>query len=129
MTRTPADGARSLSVADAHAQAAAGDILLIDIRQPREWRATGVGIGAHPLDMRQADFADRLARIAGPGGKNRPIALICARGGRSARLARRLTKAGWTRIIDVPEGMLGSAAGPGWRGAGLPVAPWTGTEG
>lgn len=126
----PAYDGGALSVAEARAQAEAGEILLIDIRRPDEWHATGVGAGAHPIDMRRPDFAEELARIAGPGGQDRPIALICARGVRSARLARRLTEAGWSRIIDVPEGMLGSSAGPGWLGAGLAVAaPKQGADG
>ncbi|MEX0285372.1 MAG: rhodanese-like domain-containing protein, partial [Paracoccaceae bacterium] len=98
----------------------AGEILLVDIRTPREWHATGIGEGAHPLDMRRDDFETALAQLTG-GNRDAPVALICARGVRSARLSNRLTEAGFTQIIDVPEGMLGSAAGPGWVRAGLPV--------
>ncbi|CUK06195.1 molybdopterin biosynthesis protein MoeB [Ruegeria denitrificans] len=114
-----------LSVQDAHQQAVSGEILLVDIRTPREWQSTGVGQGAHPLDMRRDDFEQALADLT---GKNRdaPIALICARGVRSARLSNRLTQAGFTNVVDVPEGMLGSAAGPGWVRAGLPVQHNTG---
>ena len=112
-----------LSVAQAQAKAASGDILLIDIRTPREWRATGVGRGAIPLDMRRDDFVPALDRLTG-GDRSRPVALICARGVRSARLSNALTNAGFSNIIDVPEGMLGSAAGPGWIRAGLPVDPY-----
>ena len=35
-----------------------------------------------------------------------------------------MTKAGFSNIIDVPEGMLGSAAGPGWLAADLPTLPY-----
>ncbi|WP_037311907.1 rhodanese-like domain-containing protein [Ruegeria halocynthiae] len=109
-----------LSVEEAHQQAQAGDILLVDIRTPREWQATGVAQGAHPLDMRRDDFEQALTTLTG-GRRDAPVALICARGVRSARLSNRLTEAGFTNVIDVPEGMLGSAAGPGWVRAGLPV--------
>ncbi|MBO9435875.1 rhodanese-like domain-containing protein [Ruegeria sp. R13_0] len=109
-----------LEVTQAHQKAVAGDVLLVDIRTPREWRATGVGQGAQPLDMRREDFIPALVQMAG-GDKSAPVALICARGVRSARLSNQLTAAGFTNIIDVPEGMLGSAAGPGWVRAGLPV--------
>lgn len=109
-----------LSVEDAHQQALTGGILLLDIRTPREWQSTGVGEGAHPLDMRRDDFVAALDQLTG-GDRNAPVALICARGVRSARLSNRLSEAGFTNIIDVPEGMLGSAAGPGWVRAGLPV--------
>jgi len=40
---------------------------------------------------------------------------------RSARVSNQLIAAGFTYIIDVPEGMLGSAAGPGWLERGLPL--------
>ncbi|WP_377186517.1 rhodanese-like domain-containing protein [Ruegeria meonggei] len=109
-----------ISVSAAHKRAVSGDILLVDIRTPREWQATGIGEAAHPLDMRRDDFEQALAQLT-EGRLDAPVALICARGVRSARLSNRLTEAGFTNIIDVPEGMLGSAAGPGWVRAGLPV--------
>ncbi|WP_241484018.1 rhodanese-like domain-containing protein [Ruegeria sp. ANG-R] len=109
-----------ITVSNAHQQAQEGAVYLIDIRTPREWRSTGVGDGAHPIDMRRDDFVQALDRLTG-GNRTAPIALICARGVRSARLSNQLTEAGFSNIIDVPEGMLGSAAGPGWVRAGLPV--------
>ena len=110
----------TLTAPEAHAAALAGDIILIDIRRPDEWAVTGSGEGAHRLDMRRDDFEVALAALTG-GNTDAPVALICARGVRSARVANRLAEAGFTRIIDVPEGMLGSAAGPGWIRRGLPV--------
>jgi rhodanese-related sulfurtransferase len=107
---------------DAHAAARAGTLILIDIRRPDEWALTGIGEGAHPLDMRDDGFAAEVLRLVGQD-LTRPVALICARGVRSSRMAARLTRAGHTRIIDVSEGMLGSAAGPGWIARGLPVRP------
>jgi rhodanese-related sulfurtransferase len=115
-----AEGVERLTVTDAHRAALAGDILLIDIRRPDEWARTGIGEGAEPLDMRRPDFVAALMRLTG-GDPTRPVALICARGVRSARLTRVLAGAGFTRIHDVPEGMLGSGAGPGWVKTGLPV--------
>lgn len=112
-----------LSVQAAHEQAVSGDVLLLDIRTPREWDATGVGEGAYPLDMRRDDFIQALDQLT-DGDRSAPVALICARGVRSARLSNRLSEAGFTNIIDVPEGMLGSAAGPGWVRSGLPVGTY-----
>jgi rhodanese-related sulfurtransferase len=117
---TVPEGVISLSVQDAHAQATGGQIVLIDIRRPDEWNTTGIGEGAHPLDMRRKDFVAELDQLVA-GNRTQPVALICARGVRSARMSNRLTKAGFTRIIDVPEGMLGSRAGPGWLGQNLPT--------
>ncbi|WP_371154022.1 rhodanese-like domain-containing protein [Jannaschia sp. 2305UL9-9] len=97
-----------------------GELTMIDIRRPDEWAATGIAEGAYPLDMRRDDFVDALATLV-EGERDRPIALICARGVRSDRMSARLGQAGFERIIDVPEGMLGSSAGPGWVARGLPV--------
>lgn len=113
-------GENALSPPDAHRAAVAGDILLIDIRRPDEWALTGIGEGALPLDMRRRDFIEALL-VEVENNTARPVALICARGVRSRHQSARLVKAGFTRIIDVPEGMLGSGAGPGWIKRGLPV--------
>jgi rhodanese-related sulfurtransferase len=112
--------AEILTATEAFAKAATGKITLIDIRTPEEWAKTGSGAGAKRLDMRREDFVDTLDKILG-GDKSRPVALICARGVRSSRLSRALREGGYTNIIDVPEGMLGSYAGPGWLERGLPV--------
>ncbi|MGB5862829.1 MAG: rhodanese-like domain-containing protein [Sulfitobacter sp.] len=108
-----------LSVQDAHVAATSGAITLVDIRRPDEWARTGVGQGAVPIDMRDRDFVDQL--LTHLTDKDAPVALICARGVRSRGMTRKLTAAGFTNIIDVPEGMLGSGAGPGWIASGLPV--------
>jgi rhodanese-related sulfurtransferase len=104
----------------AHREATAGRLLLIDIRRPDEWQASGSAAPAKRLDMRREDFTDALLALA-KGDRAAPLALICARGVRSARLAERLRQAGFTRVSDVAEGMFGSRAGPGWIARGLPV--------
>jgi len=121
----PTHEGRILTVAQAHVDAQTGEILLLDIRTPSEWRQTGIPAGAVPLDMRRADFQEalRALQVQDPG---RPVALICAGGVRSARLTRQLLASGFEDIIDVPEGVYGSTAGPGWLSSNLPVRPWTG---
>ena len=113
------DGA-TIAPADALARARAGDLLLVDVRRPDEWAATGVPEGGHPLDMRRDDFEAALLALAA-GDRDRAVALICARGVRSDRVAARLAAVGFTRVLDVSEGMLGSRAGPGWVARGLPT--------
>lgn len=112
------DGA--LTAPEAYSALSTGTIILIDIRRPDEWARTGVGKGAIPINMLDRDFIDQLTAQVG-GDTKADIALICARGVRSRKMAARLTQAGFTNIIDVPEGMLGSGAGPGWIKRGLPV--------
>lgn len=113
-------GENALSAPEAHQAALSGDILLVDIRRPDEWALTGVGEGAITLDMRRKDFIAALL-AAVESDTARPVALICARGVRSRRQSAKLSEAGFTQIIDVPEGMLGSGAGPGWIKRGLPL--------
>lgn len=113
------DGA-SLTPPEALDLATKGEITLIDIRRPGEWKRSGWGKPAVPIDMRRRDFTDALDKVV-KGDRSKPIALICAAGVRSARLSKRLTAAGYSNIIDIPEGMLGSKAGPGWIRRGLPV--------
>ena len=110
----------ALGPAAAHAAADGGGILLLDVRRPEEWRETGIPAGARPLDMRRDDFVGEVMAMVG-GDRDRPVALICAGGVRSDRTGARLAGAGFTRVIDVPEGVEGSPAGPGWLARGLPV--------
>lgn len=111
---------RSLPAAVAHELASRGDIVLVDIRAPEEWRHSGVGASAIAISMHRSGFLDKLKAALG-GDKTRPVALICAAGVRTARMAQILSAQGYRRIIDVSEGMFGSAAGPGWIRRGLPI--------
>jgi len=97
-----------------------GAVVLVDIRRPDEWQATGSAQGAHRLDLRDPDFVDALSALVS-ADRTRPIALICAKGVRSARLANQLTAAGFVNVSNVSEGKLGSSAGPGWIARGLPL--------
>lgn len=99
-------------------------MLLVDIRTHGEWKQTGLGATALAISMHKPGFVDKLAEAAGQD-KNKKIALICATGGRSHWLQGQLAKFGFTNVVDVSEGMLGSAAGPGWLKAGLPVKPFS----
>ncbi|MEL6451488.1 MAG: rhodanese-like domain-containing protein [Pseudomonadota bacterium] len=119
-----ADG--TLSAPEVHRAVLERRVILIDIRRPNEWQRTGVGEGAIPIDMRRADFTDALL-LETLGRMDAPVALICARGVRSRKMTQRLIAAGFSTIIDVPEGMLGSGAGPGWLKRGLPTVVWQAT--
>ena len=110
----------TLSTPQAHEAAVSGAIILVDIRRPDEWSRTGVGEGAVPINMLDWDFIDQVSAQVG-GDRSLLVALICARGVRSRKMLNRLKQAGFTNIIDVPEGMLGSGAGPGWIKRGLPT--------
>jgi rhodanese-related sulfurtransferase len=117
---TEASAAENLDPPTAHQLAATGKITLVDIRRPDEWAKTGSGEHAHRLDLRRDDFIAELDRLL-DGDRSAPLALICARGVRSARENNKLIAAGFTNVIDVPEGMLGNKRGPGWIKRGLPL--------
>lgn len=121
--RAPDHDRPRLTVAEAYQQAQTGEIVLIDIRTPIEWKSVGVPVGSHQIDMRRKDFTEAVAQATG-GDPTARVALICARGVRSARMTLALSEAGFSNIIDVPEGMLGSRAGPGWVDSNLPLARW-----
>lgn len=114
----------SLSAPEAHVQAQAGQLTLIDIRRPDEWKQTRVAQGALEINMAHpqgtAGFVKQVEAELG-GDRNAPIGLICRTGNRSTQMQRALVEAGFTQVYNVKEGMAGSGAGPGWLARGLPT--------
>ncbi len=104
----------------AYQAAQSGDLIILDIRTPAEWRQTGLGAGVVGLDMTSKDFLRTLVAIrqANPA---RPIALICATGVRSGHVSRFLDENSFGNMVDISEGMMGSDAGTGWLKKGLPT--------
>lgn len=118
-----AAAAPAISVQDAYKRAEAGEILLIDIRSPEEWRTTGIATVARPISMHVKGFFEKLdAAVGGDHGK--AVALICSSGGRSTWMQVQLLARGYTNVINVSEGMEGGSNGPGWIWSGLPTKPY-----
>lgn len=109
-----------ISASEATAKSADGDLLIIDVRTPAEWRETGTPRGAARANIFDHDFIEQIARIVG-SDKSRLIAMICARGNRSTRAKQMLAEAGFSNVQNVREGMLGSAYGRGWLASGYPT--------
>ncbi|NNE89874.1 MAG: rhodanese-like domain-containing protein [Silicimonas sp.] len=109
-----------LSAPDAKQQIEAGELILLDIRTPQEWRETGLAKGAWPVSMHSRDFGTRLQAILAVYPPEQ-IALICAVGGRTGRVTAILEQNGIAGIVDVSEGMMGNRRGPGWIKRGLDV--------
>ncbi len=128
LAAAPADAASEKPVvigpAEANASAQAGALILIDIRQPQEWRQTGVATPARTISMHDPGgpngFLNAIIQAVG-GDRARPIALICASGVRSTWAQRFLAARGFRQVYNVKEGMLGTGARPGWIRRGLPV--------
>lgn len=114
----------NLSAVEAFALAESGEITLIDIRRPEEWRQTGVAKGVNTINMLHPQGMGGFAReVYATVGQDldAPIVLICRTGNRTSRLQPILAEMGFTNVRHVPEGMIGSRAGPGWIRSGLPV--------
>jgi rhodanese-related sulfurtransferase len=116
----------TISAKNAMALLSAGQVTLIDIRRPEEWRQTGIARGAskvnmlHPQGM--SGFAQEVALTVN-NDLDAPIVLICRTGSRTARAAMVLSEMGFTNVKHVPEGMVGSSAGVGWIEQSLPIDP------
>lgn len=121
---TAAAQATVITARQAHDLATSGKVLLVDIRTPGEWWQTGLAAPAVPITMHAPGFVQKIDAATG-GDKSTPIALICAVGGRSARMQRVLAGAGYGNVMNVADGMLGSRYGPGWIQSGLPVKPYS----
>ena len=117
-------GGGLLSADDAARRAKNGEITMIDVRSPGEWRQTGTALGAKRVTVHDPGGAKEFLRhmvAVVDGDRDRPIALICARGSRSAMASDFLTRHGFTNVHNIVEGMLGNRTDPGWIARGLPV--------
>lgn len=95
---------------EAHQRLAGGEGILVDVREPHEWRA-GHAAGARHIPLQ--DLPGRIAELPA----DQPVFLICAAGGRSRTAAELLQDAGFAAPINVRGG---TAA---WQGAALPMEP------
>ena len=122
----PASAGGVISADAAHRRSQAGELLIVDVRSPREWHQTGLPMGAAAVTIHDPNGPEGFlaAMLAAAGGdKARPIALICASGVRSNRAHRFLEAKGFSAVLDVSEGMLGRRDAPGWLKRGLPTEP------
>ncbi len=110
----------SISVVDVANRTSNNEILLIDIRRPSEWQQTGVALNARLISMHGLGFTRGIAKIT-HGVKSKPIALICAIGGRSLKMQKKLADLGYTQVFNVIQGMSGNGEGFGWIDEELPM--------
>jgi rhodanese-related sulfurtransferase len=92
----------------------AGELILVDIRRPDEWAATGSAKGALRISMLNRNFTAQVKALQASNPKKR-IALICQAGVRSARLSKQLEELGINSLVDVEGGT------QLWLDQGLPV--------
>lgn len=86
------------------------DVPLVDVREPAEYSGPlGHIAGARLLPM--STFSIEALGT----DPDQPVVLICRSGARSGRVAAALSQAGFRRVYNMLDGMLG------WNEAGLPV--------
>lgn len=83
---------------------------IVDIREPSEWTATGVPVGAVliPLGQLEQRAPEELA-------KDQPVYVLCNSGNRSRTGSELLLKLGYAEVYNVDGGI------QDWLRAGLPV--------
>ena len=77
--------------------------VLLDVREPWELQTASApsGPGYELLAMPMRSVPARLAELE----RERPIAVLCHHGGRSAQVARFLQDQGYTRVVNVHGGI------------------------
>ena len=114
--RSPAISRASGKSSRTGSRSICGRVQVLDVREPDEF--TGP-LGPHP--RRRADPARRALRAhAASLKKDQPIVAVCRAGGRSAQATIMLQQAGFTKVANLPGGMLRwRAEGYGTDGEGI----------
>ena len=97
---------------EAYEAASRHEALILDVREPREWRA-GHAPGSKNLPL------SRLQARAGELSRERRYVAVCHTGARSRVATARLRSAG-LEVVNLKGGMAA------WRRAGLPLEPRNG---
>ena len=107
---------QGITVQQAIAEAAAGNLIVIDVRELAEVKSTGKAKGAlHlPLSVLALKCDPRSPECHPALKAGKPVALYCASGGRSGMAAQNLTRMGYAQVHNI--GGFGD-----WVAAGGPV--------
>jgi rhodanese-related sulfurtransferase len=90
--------------------------ILVDIRQPEEWRTTGVIEGSHLLTFTNEDVGGWLEALAEVARPEDDLVLVCRTGHRTGFLLDFLvTRTPYKQAAHLADGILG------WISNGLPV--------
>jgi rhodanese-related sulfurtransferase len=99
---------------EAQRRLAAGEVQVIDVREPYEWDA-----GRIPGDVRHITLGDLTAQAASID-KDKPVVFSCRAGSRSFMAAQAFRASGY-EAYSLAGGLLA------WQDAGLPLDPPDGT--
>jgi rhodanese-related sulfurtransferase len=113
-----------IALDSAYRSAQAGKLSLLDVRSAGEWGSSGFPKGAMTVSVHDREGARgfvRAALKAVNGNRTLSPAVISAHGIRSAIAMRLLRNAGFSKVYNVDEGVLGRNGAKGRFGRGLPV--------
>ena len=99
---------------DVHRAVVRDEMLLVDVRNPDEWKAQGVPQYAETISLTDQEFASKVAELSQQYPEKR-IAISCLSGKRAERAIEILAEGGLTGLVSVKDGL------NGWRDAGLSV--------
>jgi rhodanese-related sulfurtransferase len=120
-TSAHAQSVNTVKPPEAWAMMQKGQVVLIDVRSPKEWRQTGVPKNARLVTVHDArgaaGFVNGVRKVV-RGDLKKPVALICRSGNRSAQGAAVLIQAGFKNVYNVSNGVM---TAKGWADRGLPM--------
>jgi len=99
-----------------------GELILIDIREENEWKASGVAKGAITMSMNDPKFLEAMNKLR-TENPNKTLAFICASGNRSGIVQAELAKRGFSNIYSVFGGTTGNGIS-GWIKDGYPIVSY-----
>lgn len=108
---------KRMTAREAFEKLRAGELTLIDVRTPEEWRRTGVPEGAKRATLQDKDFLKQV--MLHVGSFEAPVAFICRSGQRSGQAAAQARAVGFGDVYNVTGGVEGPN---GWLAQRLPVS-------
>lgn len=108
----PISSTRTMSVLDLKSKLEKREVLLLDVREPNEWKDEGVIEGAEPIFF--VDLPQKTESLP----KDKPIAVTCSVGNRSSIAVSILERAGFKNVSNVLGGMTA------WANLGYPTRKW-----
>lgn len=95
----PMNRTGAMSAIDLKGKLEKGEVTLLDVREPSEWREDGTAIGAHKIFF--ADLPEKVASVP----TDKPIAVTCSVGNRASVAVSLLERAGLRNVSNVLGGM------------------------
>ena len=103
-----------IDVKQSHDLAGQGKALLIDVREEKEWNATGLPEHAHPIALSDPELVASVAALSAHH-KGSPVLISCLSGKRALKAIDLLEQGGISDLKLVTGGL------QAWNAEGLPI--------